>query len=155
MNAEEILHEEFKQDPLGRGYASMSIDERVLDVNIPSRSVVKPLLSGALREWAAANERAHWIRNAVDNATDRNGDAIAPSAISVAIIADSLISVSNASVDLSKQDHIDLLLVLVSAGVLTDDDADSLESLATYFMSRATELTGAEATQGDVARASV
>lgn len=125
---------EIKNDPLQRGYATMSDEQLYASVNAKDRSRIVIVGSRPLLEWAAAEGRYSKLDKAARN------DQVPDLVRSVAMAACKLIDRNDTELDLNSSLHMNLLNALVQSGVLTQQDKDSLVALSTAFISRAQEL---------------
>ena len=141
-----ILKTEIQNDPLAKGYSSMSDQEIVDSINLKNRSKFVEISSQELLAWSANNGRLAKIKNAINNGAD---DVVK----SLAEAAYLLITRDDTSLDLNLTDRVAMLDALVSYAVLTPDDKTSLQALATVSISRAEELDIGLVRAGDVLQA--
>ena len=153
MNAEDIYRDHFADDPDSRGYATMDVQQRLDSLNL-IRDAINSLSMTQVREWAAQQGRAHWIKIAVDDQADRSGSEWDDGVHSIAIVAMGLLSLDDGTLDPGDPTHAGLIDGLVAGNVITAGDKESLISTATVSSSDAIELTGSPAKYGDVDRAS-
>lgn len=141
-----ILKTEIQNDPLAKGYSSMSDQEIVDSINLKNRSKFVEISSQELLAWSANNGRLAKIKNAINNGAD---DVVK----SLAEAAYLLITRDDTSLDLNLTDRVAMLDALVSYAVLIPDDKTSLQALATVSISRAEELDIGLVRAGDVLQA--
>lgn len=141
-----ILKAEIQNDPLAKGYSSMSDQEIVDSINLKNRSKFVEISSQELLAWSANNGRLAKIKNAINNGAD---DVVK----SLAEAAYLLITRDDTSLDLNLTDRVAMLDALVSYAVLIPDDKTSLQALATVSISRAEELDIGLVRAGDVLQA--
>ena len=141
-----ILKTEIQNDPLAKGYSSMSDQEIVDSINLKNRSKFVEISSQELLAWSANNGRLAKIKNAINNGAD---DVVK----SLAEAAYLLITRDDTSLDLNLTDRVAMLDALVSYAVLIPDDKTSLQALATVSISRAEELDIGLVRTGDVLQA--
>ena len=130
----EALATELANDPLGRGYASMTDQEAANDLNTAYRTYTVEVSSRALLVWAGDNGRLKKIDAA------RNNDQVPAGVQNVCEVAMRLIERDEASYDPSDSRHTDMLDALVNAGVIAQSDADALDALGERTRTRAEEL---------------
>tara|TARA_B100000949_G_scaffold194568_1_gene179317 strand:+ start:192 stop:701 length:510 start_codon:yes stop_codon:yes gene_type:complete len=152
-NPEEDFRVHFADDPDSRGYAAMDVQQRVDDLNA-SRAAVKSLSMTQVREWAAQQSRAHWIKVAVDDQADRSGSELDGGVHAIAIVAMRLLSLEDGTLNPGEAMHSYLIEALVAGNVITSEDRDALVDLATVNTTDSIDLTGSPAKYGDVDRAS-
>lgn len=128
------LKDELANDPLGRGYSTMSDAQAADDLNTAYRQYSVEVSSRALLVWAGANGRLKKIDAA---RTDTN---ISSGVQNVCEVAMRLIERDEASYDPNDSRHTDMLGALVSAGVIVQSDADALNALGQRARTRAEEL---------------
>ena len=141
-----ILKTEIQNDPLAKGYSSMSDQEIVDSINLKNRSKFVEISSQELLAWSANNGRLAKIKNAINNGAD---DVVK----SLAEAAYLLITRDDTSLDFNLTDRVAMLDALVSYAVLIPDDKTSLQALATVSISRAEELDIGLVRAGDVLQA--
>ena len=113
--------------------------------NSPTVERLDPLTSADLLAWSAVGDRLKNITNAKNNLDHpANGPATA---------AWITLQRDNTTVDLNLTSRADLLDGLVSAGVLSADDKESLIDLATVDISRAEQLGLGVVRPGEIERA--
>jgi hypothetical protein len=128
------LADEIANDPLGRGYSTMTDQEVADDLNTAYRTYIVEVSSRALLVWAGENGRLKKIDAA---RTDSN----APSGIqNICEVAMRLIERDEAAYDPNDSQHADMVAALVNAGVIAQADADSLNALGERSRTRAEEL---------------
>ena len=143
-----VLKDELLNDPLGRGYSSMSdleVIQSLLEVN---RSVLTSILSDDLLAWAGMNGRFVKITRVEEDET--KSDELR----SVAWAARTMVERDGTDLDLNLPDREAMLDLLVSEGVIDSSDKDDLVSLASRQVSRAEELgLGFRFQQDDIQKA--
>lgn len=126
------LKAEVTNDPLGRGYSSMTDAEVAASLNTGDRTFNRKIGSRELMTWAAQNSR--WAN--VDDAADNK--ALPNSVRSIAMASRKLLDRQDAELDMST--HSPMIDALVAAGILTAGDKTELLALSTKAGSRAEEL---------------
>ena len=147
MDLFNTLVEELRSDPLDRGYEEMTNLQVVASLNTANRNVYKKLTSLQLLSWAAENGR---LDKLVVGSTNQSLTSRLRSICRAAVL---LIERFDAGLDLTSQEHSSLLTEVVLTGVLSNDDATSLATLATEIVSRGIELGLREVGMGDVVNA--
>ena len=104
--------------------------------------------SAELLAWSASNARLQNIKNASENGSTDDLKALAQAAYLI-------VTRDGTTLDLNLADRVAMLDSLVAAGVLTNDDRTSLETLATVSISRAEELAIGQVRAGDVIQARI
>lgn len=143
-----ILRSEIDGDPLGRGYSEMDDAAVAVDINTDYRTKKEPISSAELLAWSASNARLQNIKNASENGSTDDLKALAQAAYLI-------VTRDGTTLDLNLADRVAMLDSLVAAGVLTNDDRTSLETLATVSISRAEELAIGQVRAGDVIQARI
>lgn len=141
----QTLRDELANDPLTRGYATMSDAEAAADLNTAYRTTTAPIPSTELLAWAGQNGRYTSIEGDSENATSSSQD--------ISKVAIKLIERDSTSLDLSRTDHSQMLDALVSNGVLTSTDKNELQSMSEKSISRTRELGLPEISHYHVSRA--
>lgn len=129
----ERLSVELSEDPTAKGYATMTDAEIVAalyDKNIPKFKIIS---SAELLAWAGGNARLVKLENAAAN---HASDAIK----NIAKIAVKMLDRDTTEFDFSKPDRIEMLNALIFGGVFDTSDKEALETLATYYISRADQI---------------
>tara|TARA_B100001123_G_C14988909_1_gene898766 strand:- start:223 stop:693 length:471 start_codon:yes stop_codon:yes gene_type:complete len=142
MSATLVLRAELDDDPLGRGYSSMSDDQLIASINEPNRPApLRPIPSAELLGWSSAG--ANTAGAASDKARNqRLADAAASGSPAVAGVADAALVLLSRDGGLDVTKYADAIAVLVSGSVLVQEEADELTALATPpEISRAAELS--------------
>lgn len=151
---------EIVNDPLARGYSSMTDQQVADDLNTAYRPHRTPIPSSELLAWSAGRSKntdgtlqRPRVWKLKDAAGDTNLDeavrAIADRAVKMVELRDTT------NLDLGRQDRRDMLDALVNGGVLSAEDRDSLYELADYLnpQTRASEIGfGTQVTAQDVGR---
>ncbi len=137
------LRNELINDPLGRGYASMSDVQAADNLNTKNRQILENLPAKELLLWAADQGRFQKIR--ADDEKTQNSNALRSA-------AGAMVVVIRAYQDVDPRDSRwnTLLDFLVTSGTLTQGDKDALVIAATITRSRAEELGLGYITPGDV-----
>ncbi len=136
-----VLRAELDDDPLGRGYSSMSDDQIIASINEPNRPApLRPIPSAELLGWSSAG--ANTAGAASDKARNqRLADAAASASPAVAGVADAALVLLSRDGDLDVTKYAGAIALLVSGSVLVQAEADELTALATPpEISRAAEL---------------
>jgi hypothetical protein len=134
---------ELEIDPLNRGYSNMTTEEIITSLNTPNIPRYKSLTSAELLAWAASNRRRKKLVNASLNHVSEDIQNLAE----VAVI---LLDRDGTQIDLNLPDRVQMVEILVAAGVLDASDKTDLYALATYNISRNQELNLGEIMNGDV-----
>lgn len=140
------LRDELVNDPLSRGYASMSDAEIAASLNVKDRAAQRPIPSAELLAWAAADGRYDKINDAANNHAS-------PAVRSLASAGRLMIQRDGTELNLAIADRAAMVAALVGADVLSADDKTSLEALAIQQTSRAAELGIGVVRAGHVKRA--
>lgn len=141
-----IIKTEIDNDPLARGYASMSNEEVVVSLLTDDRTKLVPISSSELLAWSVSGGRLARIKAGIDGGVDD----VEKSLCEVCYI---MIRRDSTSLDLNEQTRVDMLDALVAYGRLTDSDRTDLYNKATVSISRAEELGIGRVRSGDVAQA--
>ena len=142
MSATLVLRAELDDDPLGRGYSSMSDDQLIASINEPNRPApLRPIPSAELLGWSSAG--ANTAGAASDKARNqRLADAAASGSPAVAGVADAALVLLSRDGDLDVTKYASAIALLVSGSVLVQAESDELTALATSpEISRAAELS--------------
>ncbi len=135
------LQDELKNDPLGRGYASMSDAEVAADLNTVYRTRIVPISSAELLAWAGGGaDDASATPSRYERIEDAAANHASPAVRGVAKAALRLIERDGTQLDLNLPDRQQMVDALVSGGVITSTEKDDLYSLGTESVSRAQEL---------------
>lgn len=128
------LSDEIKNDPLNRGYSTMTNQQIADDLNTEYRELNVLVSSRKLLIWAGDNSRLKKIDEA------RVDSGVSNSIQNICEVAMRLIEREDVSYDPSDSYHTNLLNSLVSSGVINQSDADSLNNMGIKYESRAKEL---------------
>jgi len=129
MSDEAVWAEEFATDPEGIGYANMTDAERVAAANAVTRP--GPVSGPSLRMWLAG-EVHEKIALGVEQGATATLRGLCRSALLMATGEDSYV----------RSDHKPMLDALVAGAIITQSEADALDSKASNQQSRASELGG-------------
>jgi len=129
-----ILRTELLTDPLAIGYAGMSHDEAVESLNTKNRTVVRSINKAGLLRWNAMTGAVAKLQTASQTAENVQVRAIASSAL--------LLVGSNVDTLVLDSELMTLVSALVTAGVFTQNDINSLTLRASELVSRCDELCG-------------
>lgn len=140
------LKQEITDDPVGLGYSGDDVQDSKI-INTVQRSGLRELSSRELLAWAGQNGRYAKIYDAT---TDLNNSQTVRS---ICFVASKLFDRSDATLDLRLDDRQQMLAALVSFSVLSQEDSDSLYSMASSNISRAEELGLNRVTPSDIANA--
>jgi len=138
------LKSELAEDPQSRGYARMSDAGAAADLNAARIDVLAQVSSAEVLAWTAQSDRFRRLEAAA--ATD------SPIA-SVVKAAQTMLSRDETQLDLSRPDHSALIASLVQAGVITNNERDEINAMATRKTSRAQQLGLGHVRAGYVERA--
>jgi len=139
-----LLSEEVLNDPLARGYSTMTNDEVAADLNSEHRSKNVIITSAELLAWSASNGRLDSLKTAAESGVDAAAKSLAGAAYL-------MVTRDGTYLDLSLSDRVQLLDGLVAYGVLTAEDKADLVAKSTEPCSRAEELGIGRVRSGDVA----
>ena len=139
----ENLTSELDNDPLVRGYPSMSDGRATNDMNSVYRTMSRPVNSRRLLEWGAAEGRAKKLSDGRSNPD--------PILAAISITALALMERPDAELDPTNPAHVAAINALVAGSILSTGDRDALLALATVPGSRADELFGRNVTFVDLA----
>jgi hypothetical protein len=128
------LKTELTDDPLERGYSSMTAEEASASLNTVNRTRLVALSMQELREWAGINARGFNILAGISN------EALTDQQRNICCVADKLIGTDDGKLDPGNALHVAMINELVSAGVISAADRTALVAKATDDISRATEL---------------
>ncbi len=134
---------ELENDPLNRGYSDMTVEEIIMSLNTPNIPRYKSLTSAELLAWSASNRRRKKLVNASFNHDSEDIQNLAE----VAVI---LLDRDRTELNLNLPDRVQMVNILVAAGVLDASDKSDLYTLATYNISRNQELNLGEIMNGDI-----
>ena len=135
------LREEILNDPLGRGYSSMTDAEIADSLNEKNRTKVVPLSSAELLAWSGGgadddnNIASRYER--IEAAATSHASGAVRGACKAAI---RLIERDSTVLDLTLPDRAAMVDALVAGNVLTETEKTELYTLATQQISRAEEL---------------
>ena len=141
MSATLVLRAELANDPLGRGYSSMTDNQVVESINQPNRPApLRPIPSSDLLGWSSGGANSGLsttlARNQRLQAAAR--DSRAPKSAGIAEAALVLLQIDS---ELDVVRYATQIAALVLGGVLTQSESDELTALATVpDISRAIEL---------------
>lgn len=131
-----VLRAEVLVDPLSRGYKSLTDDAVATDLNTLYRTYQQPTLSlTKLAIWAAKTG----VRARIEAHATNGSSPVQAICLS---LRDLLTGLSGPALDLGNSDNQSMLVGLVAAGVLTEEDRDALLALTVISISRAIELVG-------------
>ena len=147
------LNSELNTDPGNLGYASLIASQNDAGLagllNAKTLDGIRNLPSTELLAWSAGNGRMVKIALAAGMTLPPANDSTYANMVglkSVAMAASAMINRDNTSLDLALTDRKQMVAVLVSAGVLSQADSDSLYALAAIKISRAEWLWGINTT---------
>jgi len=133
MPTYEKLRAELANDPLDRGYSSMSDEEAAADLQTEYRSDLHPVPMTSVVRWCARHDSLASLDTAASSAS--------PGVRSVARAAQIMIASPHIeSFNVHDPELSAMLDALVTAGVFTLDERDDLVALGTTPTSRAAEL---------------
>lgn len=135
---EKKLKDEITTDPLARGYSAMTDRQVADDMNLSNRTRLREISSSELLAWSAStsdNDRPRYIK--IQEASQHH---VSEPVKAIAKASLRMVGRDGASLDLSLSDREQMIDALVGGSVLSQGDSDSLYSLATENISRATEL---------------
>ena len=150
MNDLQILHNELLIGHPVTGPYSADAATAAEQINAVNRSQLVPITSGELLAWSAgagAGDRPRLIK--IEEGTTAADEQIA----AICKVAEGTIKRDGTELDLLKPDRVAMVAALVAAGVLSQADSDSLYSLATQAISRATEIGLSNVKAGTVEQA--
>ena len=133
MDIEGLLAE-VRNDPLNRGYAAMSNQQRWDSLQTKNRVKYNVINSRVLLAWSAAEGRRLKLENAAINVA--TNDLVK----SACLAALDMIHRSDTMLDLNDASQSGLLDALVAGSVLSAEDRTSLYTIATNSISRAEEI---------------
>jgi hypothetical protein len=137
------LTTELANDPIARGYASMTDKQAADSFNVLDRPTLRTLNAGDLNAWAAGAGRYRKIETAMEGSSPAG---ISDAARSMARAAWRMVDRDSTQFDPNSAEQEGLVDALVAAGVLSDDDKAALWGRAGELISRAEELRRAGAT---------
>ena len=133
MPTYEKLIAELADDPLDRGYSSMSDEDAAADLQTEYRSDLQPVPMASVVRWCARHDSLASLDTAASSAS--------PGVRSVARAAQIMIASPHIeSFNVHDPELSEMLDALVTAGVFTLDERDDLVALGTTPTSRAAEL---------------
>ena len=148
MPTYEKLRAELADDPLDRGYSTMTDQEAADDLQTEYRSNLQPVPMTSVVRWCARHDALASLDTAAGSAT--------PGVRSVARAAQIMIASPHIeSFNVHDPELADMLDALVTAGVFTLDERDDLVALGTTPTSRAAELGLGRVKPGYVGKARV
>ena len=150
MNDLQILHDELLVGHPVTGPYSADATIAAEEINALNRTRIVPITSGELLAWsgaASSGDRPRLIK--IEAGTASADEQVA----AICKVAESTINRDGTELDLSKPDRAEMVSALVQAGVLSQADSDSLYSLATQAISRATEIGLSNVRAGTVEQA--
>ena len=148
MPTYEKLRAELADDPLDRGYSTMTDQEAADDLRTEYRSDLQPVPMTSVVRWCARHDALASLDTAAGSAT--------PGVRSVARAAQIMIASPHIeSFNVHDPELADMLDALVTAGVFTLDERDDLVALGTTPTSRAAELGLGRVKPGYVGKARV
>ena len=148
MPTYEKLRAELADDPLDRGYSTMTDQEAADDLRTEYRSDLQPVPMTSVVRWCARHDALASLDTAAGSAT--------PGVRSVARAAQIMIASPHiVSFNVHDPELADMLDALVTAGVFTLDERDDLVALGTTPTSRAAELGLGRVKPGYVGKARV
>ena len=150
MSSLEILHDELLIGHPATGAYSANAATAAEQINALNRSRLVPITSGELLAWSgakSAGDRPRIIKI-------EEGEASAVEDVAdICKVAAETIRRDGTELDLNRADRVAMVSALVAAGVLSQADSDSLYSLATQAISRATEIGLSNVRAGTVEQA--
>ena len=150
MNDLQILHDELLTGHPVTGPYSADAATAAEQINAVNRTRTVPISSGELLAWSAGagiGDRPRLIK--IEEGTQSQNEQIA----AICKVAEGTIKRDGTELDLLKLDRKAMVAALVAAGVLSQADSDSLYSLATQAISRATEIGLSNVRAGTVEQA--
>jgi len=146
VNIQELAAE-IENDPLSRGYVSMSNTEVAASLNAVNRTVTLPAVATSLSRWASKSGRYQQIFDLANNVAKT--DEIR----SAAWVVKNAIDSNTFQLDMSNADDEAMIDALISGGALDATDKAALIGDSTVTISRAEELGWTTVTAGHVAQA--
>jgi len=143
----QALAAEIENDPLSRGYVSMTNSEVASSLNTVNRTVTIPAAPTSLSRWASKLGRYQRILDTAE--ASAKGDNVR----SAAWIVKNAIDVNTFQLDMNNGDDEAMIDLLVTDGTLTAADKSALIGDLTVTISRAEELGWTTVTAGHVAQA--
>ena len=128
------LREEIINDPLTRGYATMTNEQLLTSLRAKDRTIVVPLPSADLLIWAGANNRKRKITAGALNV------AFSDDVRNACEIFNTIFQLDSFVFNVGKAAHIAMINAMVTGTVLTAVDRTALQNLATKTLSRLEEL---------------
>jgi len=150
MSSLEVLHNELLAGHPVTGPYLADAATAAEQINALNRSRLVPITSGELLAWSAGagiGDRPRLIK--IEEGTQSQNEQIA----AICKVAEGTIKRDGTELDLLKLDRKAMVAALVAAGVLSQADSDSLYSLATQAISRATEIGLSNVRAGTVEQA--
>ena len=150
MNDLQILHDELLIGHPVTGPYSADAATAAEQINAVNRSQLVPITSGELLAWsgaASSGDRPRIIK------IEEGESSVVEDVAAICKVAAETIRRDGTELDLNRADRVAMVSALVAAGVLSQADSDSLYSLATQAISRATEIGLSNVRAGTVEQA--
>jgi hypothetical protein len=150
MNDLATLHDELLIGHPVTGAYSADAATAAEQINALNRSRLVPITSGELLAWSGA--KSDGDRPRIIKIEEGEASAVEDVA-AICKVAAETIRRDGTELDLNRADRVAMVTALVAAGVLSQADSDSLYSLATQAISRATEIGLSNVRAGTVEQA--
>jgi len=129
----DILKSEIADDPLTKGYSSMT-DQAITDsLNTVDITIKEVISSSEMLAWSGGGARYMKLKNGADSGADDTIKSICWAALE-------MIKRDGTTFDFNLSDRVAMLDALVTASVLSAEDKTALEALANKTISRGTQL---------------
>ena len=150
MNDLQILHDELLIGHPVTGPYSADAATAAEEINAANRAQLVPITSGELLAWSGAKsdgDRPRIIK------IEQGETSTVEDVAAICKVAAETIRRDGTELNLNRADRVAMVSALVAAGVLSQADSDSLYSLATQAISRATEIGLSNVRAGTVEQA--